>query len=63
MKLREIRKKMELSQVEMAGELDVSLRTISNWEAERHQPPKYLLSYLEICRVQGKLPSEMKKYT
>ena len=46
--IKEYRKKLKLSQSEMASKLKVSIDTIKSWENNRRNPPPHLFDYLEM---------------
>ena len=46
-KIKEIRKKTEMTQQEFASYLGIPLRTLQNWEQGTRNPPKYLIKMIE----------------
>ena len=47
MTVREMRKKLNLTQREFAEKYNIPLRTIQNWELNKRTPPEYIIAMLE----------------
>lgn len=47
MNIKEIRKKTGLSQIKFAKLLNIPVRTIEEWEAERRKPKNYIIELIE----------------
>lgn len=47
-KIKEFRKRNELTQTELAKKLNITLRTVQNWEAGHSNPPPYIYHALGI---------------
>jgi len=46
MNVKEIRKKLNLTQKEFSNKYNISIRTLQEWEQGRSKPPSYLLNLL-----------------
>ena len=54
MAIKEIRKACGMTQVEMAKQLNIPLRTIENWDGGQRKPPDYVLELIQY-RLLGML--------
>ena len=59
--MRKIRREMEMSQQELAKELNVSITSINRWEKKQVSPsPLARKSFLEFCRARSiPIPQEI----
>lgn len=48
MKVKELRAQTNMSQRKFAAYFEIPVRTLQEWEQERVDPPKYIVSMMEI---------------
>ena len=61
MTIMELRKSMHISQSRFAEYFGLPLRTLQEWEQERHSPPPYLIGLLErIVELERNLTADGK---
>jgi DNA-binding transcriptional regulator YiaG len=51
MKIKEMRKATHLTQTEFGNYFNIPMRTIQDWEAEKHKCPEYVLELIEYKLV------------
>lgn len=62
MKIREIRKKLNMTQAEFSNFTSIPMRTLQGWEYEERKAPEYVISLLEEnLRLKGLLKDEDNK--
>lgn len=60
-RLSEIRKELGWSQKKFADYFGISVRTIQNWEQQRREPPKYMVTLMERILIKENILEKNKQ--